>query len=61
MKIIALKGNDRALIAKTTNDVAALMRNPDLVISLGNKTVKTVLMSGSIGKLKRRASGGGVS
>lgn len=56
-KVFAVKSNPRALIVKTTNAVAPLLREPGGQITLGGKALVSVLTSGSIGKLKRRASG----
>ncbi len=49
--------NPRAVIVKTTNAVAPLLREMSGELHLGGKRLVTVLTSGSIGKLKSRASG----
>ncbi len=56
VKVIAVASNPRALIVKTTNAVAPILREPSGQIKLGGKTLVSVLTSGSIGKLKRRAA-----
>jgi hypothetical protein len=56
LKLIQDKGNDRAVIVKTTNVVAPQLRQQSGKIRLGKKEVVAVLTSGAIGKLKRRAS-----
>ncbi len=54
--VIAVKANPRAVIVKTTNVVAPVLREASGEMMLGGKRLVTVLTSGSIGKLKRRAS-----
>jgi len=54
-KVIPVEHNPRAVILKTTNVVAPLLREGPLKIR--GKTLKTVLTSGAIGNLKRRATG----
>jgi aminoglycoside phosphotransferase family enzyme len=54
-KVIQVKGNPRALIVKTTNEVAPRLR--DLPgIRIGETELDTILTSGAIGNLKKRAS-----
>ncbi|MBI3860019.1 MAG: SCP2 sterol-binding domain-containing protein [Thaumarchaeota archaeon] len=55
MPIIGLAASRRAMIVRTTAEVAARMREPEATIDIRGKTVKTVLVSGAIGKLKKRA------
>lgn len=55
--VIAVDRNPRAVIVKTTNSVAPLLRNMSGELELSGKRLVTVLTSGSIGKLKRRALG----
>jgi hypothetical protein len=55
VKAIAVAGNGRAVIIKTTADVASELRGNDIAIRPGGKRLTTVLTSGAIGKLKRRA------
>ncbi|MGP8125332.1 MAG: hypothetical protein ACLQEQ_05600 [Nitrososphaerales archaeon] len=55
--IIAVERNPRAVIVKTTNSVAPLLRALSGELQVGEKHLATVLTSGSIGKLKSRASG----
>jgi hypothetical protein len=57
VKVIPVAANPRALIVKTTKTVAPLLRESSGKIILGGKAFASVLTSGSIGKLKRRASG----
>ena len=56
--VIPVEKNLRAVIVKTTNAVAPLLRETNGELRLGGKRLVTVLTSGSIGKLKSRASGG---
>ncbi len=55
MKLISLEENRRFFILKTDNAVAPQIRG-ETEMNAGGKSVKTVLTSGSIGKLKRRAA-----
>ena len=55
--VIALESNPRALIVKTTDSVARLLRESSVEMHVGKVGLATVLTSGSIGKLKSRASG----
>jgi hypothetical protein len=54
--VIKVDANPRALIVKTTNVVAPVLRGASGQINLGGKTFVTLLTSGSIGKLKKRAT-----
>jgi len=56
LKVIAVRGNGRAVIIKTTVEVATELREESGKISLGEKQVEAVLTSGVIGKLKRKAA-----
>ena len=56
--VIPVEKNPRAVIVKTTNSVAPLMREMSGELHLGGKGLVTVLTSGSIGKLKSRAFDG---
>jgi len=56
-KVIPVKGNPRAAILKTSNVVAPLLRGEEAKLKLGDKVLVSVLTSGAIGNLKRRASG----
>ncbi len=60
VKVILLKENPRAVVVKTDGVGAPVLRSLE-GISLGKKKLGPVLTSGAIGKLKRRALGGGVS
>jgi len=55
-KVIAVKENPRAVIVKTTNEVAPLLRDADPGLKVGKIDLVSVLTSGAIGNLKRRAS-----
>jgi hypothetical protein len=57
VKVISVKGNPRALIVKTTNAVAPKLRGDSESIAIGGKKLVTVLTSGAIVNLKKRASG----
>jgi len=57
VKVIPVKRNDRALIVKTSNLVAASMREERTTLKIGGKTLGCALTSGAIGNLKRRAAG----
>jgi hypothetical protein len=56
LKFIRLKGDSRSVIVKTTNAVAPALREEASEVVLGGRRIVPVLTSGSIGKLKRRAS-----
>lgn len=56
VKLISVDGNPRALIVKTDNRVAPILRAPENTLTIGGKTLKTVLTSGAVVNLKRRAS-----
>ena len=56
--VIPVEKNPRAVIVKTTNSVAPLLREMSGELHLGGKGLVTVLTSGSIGKLKSRAFDG---
>lgn len=55
VKLILVDENPRAVIVKTTNVVAPLLRGPDNVLTVGGKRLASVLTSGAVGNLKRRA------
>ncbi len=55
VRLIPVRGNARAVIVKTTNEVAPLLRDPDTTLLLDGKKVEPVLTSGAVGNLKRRA------
>jgi hypothetical protein len=54
-KVIPVEHNPKAMILKTTNAVAPVLREG--LLKIRGKTLKTVLTSGAIGNLKRRATG----
>jgi len=56
VKLIFVRGNARAVIVRTTNDVVPLLRDPGRPLKVGGKKLETVLTSGAVGNLKRRAS-----
>jgi len=60
-KVIAVKGNSRALIVKTTNRVAPLLRDAGPALKAGKVELLSALTSGAIGNLKRRASAPGAN
>ncbi len=57
VKVIQVKGNRRALIVKTTNVGASLLRERGPGPKAGAKGLVSVLTSGAIGNLKKRATG----
>ncbi len=57
VKLLAVEGDPRAVIVKTTNEVAPLLREQAGEISLGGKRLESILTSGNVGKLKRRTQG----
>lgn len=59
LKPIPVAGNERALVVKTDNRIAPLIREEAPSMSIGLGKVRSVLTSGSIGKLKSRARDGG--
>jgi hypothetical protein len=61
VKVIALEGDRRGVVVKTTNELAPYLRDSDPPLTLHGKRLKSVLTSGSIGKLKRRRSGSGMT
>jgi len=56
VKVIAVEGNGRAVIVKTTNQVAPLLRDEGSPLIVGGKKLAPVLTSGAIGNLKNRAT-----
>ena len=56
VKVIAVEGNPRAVIVKTTDDVVPLLREEGAALSVGGSRLAPVLTSGAVGKLKRRAT-----
>jgi len=55
-KVIGVKGNPRAVIVKTTNEFALRLRDTKPVVGGAEVELTTVLTSGAIGNLKKRAS-----
>jgi len=55
-KIIAVRGNPKAVIVKTTNQVAPMLQDLRPGIKVGRTELVSVLTSGAIGNLKKRAS-----
>jgi hypothetical protein len=55
-KVIAIKENPRAVIVKTTNEAVPLLRDTGPGLKVGKASLVSVLTSGAIGKLKRRAA-----
>ena len=56
LALIRLRGHGAALIAKTDVEGAAEIREECPQLVLGGKRLRTELVSGCIGKLKRRAA-----
>ena len=54
-KIIAVKENPRAVIVKTTNEAVTILRATTPGLKVGEIDLVSVLTSGAIGNLKRRA------
>ena len=54
-KVIPVAANSRAAIVKTTNAIAPVLRD-ELRLEAQHKTLRSVLTSGAIGNLKKRAS-----
>ena len=57
LKVIPVEGSAKALVVKADDHVASLLRREVAEVRPAGKAVAPVLTSGSIGKLKRRASG----
>jgi hypothetical protein len=57
IKVIPVKANQAAVIVKTSNIVAARLREDSARLKVGGKDLRCILTSGAIGNLKRRASG----
>jgi hypothetical protein len=55
VKLISVKGNARAVIVKTTNEIAPLLRGPGNPLAFDGNRVEPILTSGAVGNLKRRA------
>jgi len=55
-KVIRVRANPRALIVKTTNEVAPRLRDLGPTVRMGENELYSVLTSGAIGNLKKRAS-----
>ena len=55
-KVIPVKGNRKAVIVRTTNRVAPVLRDIKPGIRVGCVELVSVLTSGAIGNLKKRAS-----
>ena len=55
-KVIPVKGNQRAVILKTSNVVARRLREDGGTIEIGGKALRCILTSGAIVNLKRRAA-----
>jgi hypothetical protein len=54
-KVISVKGNPRAVIIRTTNQIAPALRDIKPGIRVGGVEFVPVLTSGAIGNLKKRA------
>ncbi|MDG7008205.1 MAG: hypothetical protein JRN06_08165 [Nitrososphaerota archaeon] len=55
-RVIEVQGNPRAVIVKTTNEVAPSFRTTEGAPTVGGKRLTAVLTSGAVGNLKRRAA-----
>jgi len=55
-KVIQVRGNPRALIVKTSNEVAPRLRDVRPGFRVGEIELVATLTSGAIGNLKKRAS-----
>ena len=55
-KVIEVRGNPRAVIVKTTNELAPMVRGPGQGALLGRNRLTAVSTSGAVGNLKRRAA-----
>lgn len=55
VKVFEVKGNPRAVVVRTTNASAPLLRGEGRPLVAGGKRLEPVLTSGAIGKLKKRA------
>jgi len=55
LKLIRVRGAENALIVKTTSDEAPEIRRRSGRLGIGGAHLATVLTSGAIGKLKKRA------
>ena len=60
-KVIPIRENPRAVIVKTTNEVVPLLRDTGSGLKVGETDLVSVLTSGAIGNLKRRASAAGAN
>jgi hypothetical protein len=61
LTFITPKANAASLIVKTGVEGADAIRESCLGMEVGGKRLRTTLVSGSIGKLKRRVEGGGTT
>lgn len=55
-KVIPVKGNPRAVIVRTTNEIAPVLRDLKPGIRVAGVEFVSVLTSGAIGNLKKQAS-----
>jgi hypothetical protein len=58
LRQIPVRGNGRVLVLKTNNKIAPAIREEIPNMRAGNGKVRSLLTSGSIGKLKRLAGDG---
>ncbi|HEV2226390.1 MAG TPA: hypothetical protein VGR56_06250 [Nitrososphaerales archaeon] len=56
VKMIPLKENPKAVVVKTDNEIATMLKEPGWALAIGGKGVRPALTSGAIVNLKRRAS-----
>lgn len=56
VKMIPLKENPKAVVVKTDNEIATMLKEHGWALVIGGKSVRPALTSGAIVNLKRRAS-----
>ncbi len=56
VKMIPLKENSKAVVVKTNNEIATMLKEPEWALAIGRKRIRPELTSGAIVNLKRRAS-----
>lgn len=60
-KLIEIQGNRRAVIVRTTNEVAPSFRTVEGAPTIDGKRLNALLTSGAVGNLKRRVTGAGTN
>lgn len=56
VKLIPLKENPKAVVVKTDNELAPMLKEPGWELFIGRRRIRAMLTSGAIVNLKRRAS-----